>query len=514
MKLFSFLILVLIVTGLSFAQTNYYVDNNLGSDQAGNGMGSGSTAWKSIEYAVKHVENPATNTIIIHISSGEYNLESNQIDINRNFKDLTLTGDNANNTIIEASSTISSATSRVMEIYPGNNIKLNGLTIRYGFTKTSGSGVLNDSGSVIINNCKIVYNTGGTRGVGGAISNIKGKCVIDNSTISFNTASDSCYGGGIGSLDGICTISNSTISNNSAAGGGGIAVISFEGVMNFNIINSTISENKASYFCGGIRIDRWKYDNFSINVNISNCTIFNNTSTGQSGIGGVGVLNYTQSGYNVIVKNSIIAGNTAVSRVDISGSIISGDYNLIEDKSSVVITGDTTHNIYNVSPKCQPLALNNSLNGTMTNAISLDSPAKDVIPADSPNGSLLYDQRGAPRKGNDDIGSYEYWNDSNWFPTGIGKNIKSTPGTFELSQNYPNPFNPSTIIRYSIPASGYINLSVYNSIGQKIAILVQGFENAGIHSVEFKSAGLPSGIYFYRLQENSFISTKKMILLK
>ena len=516
MKIFSILLIAAFMTGISFSQTNYYVDNGLGSDRSGQGTGSGSAAWKSIEYAVRSVANPTTDSIVIHVASGEYNLSNNQIDVTRNFKNLTIVGDKENTTIVEADSDPANSTSRIIQIYPGNKVTLKQLTIRYGFASMSGSAIDNDSATLNIENCLITQNTGGKHGVGGAVSNIAGILNVNNSTISYNTTTDSCYGGGIGSMNGTCNISNSTISNNNAPGGAGIAIISYKGNSVFNIINSTISENTASYFCGGIRLDRWLDTNYTIKAAITNCTIFNNTSTGQYGIGGVGVLSGTLPKIQVTIKNSIIAGNIAGTDIDLKGTIISGDYNLIQDVHGATITGDTTHNIYGKSPDCSPLALNYALNGTMTCAISSSSPAKDVIPASSPNGAPLYDQRGAPRNGNIDIGSYEYWNDTSGFPGALAvKNSDlSSPATFKLMQNYPNPFNPSTEISYSIPKSGYVKLTIYNVLGEKITELVNGYQSAGNHSYQFNANNLSSGIYFYSLQTGNLVQTKKMILLK
>jgi len=85
---------------------------------------------------------------------------------------------------------------------------------------------------------------------------------------------------------------------------------------------------------------------------------------------------------------------------------------------------------------------------------------------------------------------------------------------YVLEQNYPNPFNPSTIIRYSIPIQSKVNLTIYNSIGENIAEIIDLTQNAGSYEVEFDGSELSSGIYFYRLQVGSFIETKKMILLR
>jgi len=90
----------------------------------------------------------------------------------------------------------------------------------------------------------------------------------------------------------------------------------------------------------------------------------------------------------------------------------------------------------------------------------------------------------------------------------------TSPVTFELAQNYPNPFNPSTIINYSIPEAGNIRLSVYNLVGEEVAVLVNGFSQAGSFEVTFDASNLSTGVYLYKLQSANSVQTKKMMLLK
>lgn len=89
---------------------------------------------------------------------------------------------------------------------------------------------------------------------------------------------------------------------------------------------------------------------------------------------------------------------------------------------------------------------------------------------------------------------------------------------YSLEQNYPNPFNPSTIINYSIPVSGFVNLTVYNMLGSEVAVLVNENQEAGKHSVEFSTDmsenKLGSGVYIYTLKSGSFTQTRKMVILK
>jgi len=88
------------------------------------------------------------------------------------------------------------------------------------------------------------------------------------------------------------------------------------------------------------------------------------------------------------------------------------------------------------------------------------------------------------------------------------------PREYKLSQNYPNPFNPTTMIEYSILNHEFVNLKVYDILGREVATLVNEVKSPGTYSVRFDASNLSSGVYIYRLQTDSFTSTKKMILQK
>ena len=85
---------------------------------------------------------------------------------------------------------------------------------------------------------------------------------------------------------------------------------------------------------------------------------------------------------------------------------------------------------------------------------------------------------------------------------------------YRLYQNYPNPFNPQTQIAFDLLENGSVSLKVYNLLGQMVADLAERSFAAGHHTVRFDAAGLPSGIYVYRLNVNGFVSEKKMLLMK
>ncbi len=88
------------------------------------------------------------------------------------------------------------------------------------------------------------------------------------------------------------------------------------------------------------------------------------------------------------------------------------------------------------------------------------------------------------------------------------------PNEYKLLQNYPNPFNPSTIIEYNLPKGTSVSLNVYNTLGQRIAILVDEYQHAGRHKVTFDSQDHPSGVYIYRLQADEYVESRKMLYLK
>ena len=97
---------------------------------------------------------------------------------------------------------------------------------------------------------------------------------------------------------------------------------------------------------------------------------------------------------------------------------------------------------------------------------------------------------------------------------GITKDENKIPSSFSLGQNYPNPFNPGTVISYALPSASHVKLTIYNTIGEAVKVLENGNRNAGNYSVEFNGAGLPSGIYIYKLEAGDFTQSRKMILLK
>ncbi|MEZ5358251.1 MAG: fibronectin type III domain-containing protein [Candidatus Zixiibacteriota bacterium] len=107
------------------------------------------------------------------------------------------------------------------------------------------------------------------------------------------------------------------------------------------------------------------------------------------------------------------------------------------------------------------------------------------------------------------------------FGTGTGDDDDNSglPEDFELMQNYPNPFNPTTTIEYAVPEQSYVNLSVYNVLGQLVTTLVDDEKGAGVYTTVWDGrddfgAAVSSGIYFYTIQTDSYRQSRKMVLMK
>lgn len=86
--------------------------------------------------------------------------------------------------------------------------------------------------------------------------------------------------------------------------------------------------------------------------------------------------------------------------------------------------------------------------------------------------------------------------------------------SFKLYQNYPNPFNPSTIIQYNLNYNQFVQLKVYDVLGNEVITLVNEEKSAGNYAVDFSAAALTSGVYFYKLKVGASVETKKMVLLR
>lgn len=348
-----------------------------------------------------------------------------------------------------------------------------------------GGGVFCFNANVIIENCHITHNSASTGGgiyILNFLNNPAPKFVyVRSSLIDSNSAIDKSY---------------------NACGGGGIDVEGGEVTIERNlIIGNTYSGNDANFEGGG-------------GIFVSNATVFgpiqilNNTIYGNSSPKGSGI--HTSRGFNGVIENNIVWGNTGSLNNDQitietnytpnlipAGLVI--NYNDIQDTAIVVVYRNTRQDtayvgVGNISayPKFA-----DTTNGDYN--IPADSPCRDTGDPLSPPD---------PDNTRADIGALYY-------PQPVGIERSDQPlRHFSLKQNYPNPFNPATIIQFSLPQAADVNIYIYNTLGEKIAIPLSGYMNAGTHSVEWDATGLASGVYFYRLEAGSFSETRKLLFLK
>ena len=216
---------------------------------------------------------------------------------------------------------------------------------------------------------------------------------VTNSSISGNTSTDA--GAGVFVTAGTATISTSTLAYNTAGASGGALFVSGGAV---NLSTDTISDNKAAVNGGGIAA-------ISGTVNITSNTIAFNTADSDSNASGNGGGIYV-TGATVNLRNSIVARNQALSTgqgEDIFGTIVSQDYNLIQDTNGASINGTTTNNVTGQDPQLGPLMNNGGT--TLTRAPAAGSPATN---AGDPN-ATANDQAGTtrPSGGGVDIGAFE-----------------------------------------------------------------------------------------------------------
>ena len=105
----------------------------------------------------------------------------------------------------------------------------------------------------------------------------------------------------------------------------------------------------------------------------------------------------------------------------------------------------------------------------------------------------------------------------NWGPISVSTDVEIEAEIllqFFLYQNYPNPFNPSTTIKFALSSTEEIKIEVFNTIGQKVATLLDKQMQIGSHEVVFDAINLPTGLYIYRIFAGKFQDVKKMLYLK
>ncbi len=326
---------------------------------------------------------PDSNHIAFSPSAiGTINLLTALPDLNAT---IFIHGPRANLLTVARSSAVGTPEFRIFTINGGRTVSIGGLTIRNGLVPNGGGGIYNE-GTADIQGCDIEGNTSNSGG--GGIANI-----------------------------GTMTINASTVANNVSFNFGNIS--GGGGIFNFGdlrITNSTISGNRIDPNGHGFGYGGGIFNDGSGPLVLTNSTVTGNTATHAGNDfsfdqpGGGGIYQRLFPDQTVTITNSIVAGNTCPNAPDISGPIVSGDYNLIGNTSSAAITGVSSHNLTNVEARLAPLANNGG--PTPTHALLHNSPAIDN---GNDQNAPMFDQRGLQRiadSNNDgseiiDIGAFE-----------------------------------------------------------------------------------------------------------
>jgi len=404
------------------------------------------------------------------------------------------------NTIINGSQPVYPDTASCVLIVSGED----STAVLQGFTLTGGTGTkwIDEHGAG-------TYVEGGGILITLSSPKIKNNLIIENDAIRVGAGITSAGGGGIRVGDGNPHIINNVIMSNSGMYGGGIVLNYTGAVVRNNIIyNNTVYQavtGVPTFGGGGI----WVLEKFGTTPRIiENNTIVGNSSSGvgsgAAGKGG-GVLIW---GTTVQAENNIIWGNTQTigeQIVLLTGGILNLTYSLIE--GGWAGTGNIDANP----------------NFELTEFYLSDSSA--CIDAGDPD-PIFNDPEGDPGLGKwpskgtirNDMGAYggplskEL---SDFTISSVGdEESYYFPLHLKIEQNYPNPFNPSTKILYGISHSSFVTLKVYDILGKEITTLVNETLLEGEYEVEFDGSKLTSGIYFYKLQSDDYVETKKMVLMK
>jgi len=283
------------------------------------------------------------------------------------------------------------------------------------------------------------------------------------------------------------TVVNNIVFNNDAPGGGGIALYQY---CNPVFIDNTIANNSATTEGGGIYL--WG----NCNPGFLNNIIYGNTVNG----------NTAPTGSQVFIND--IESDPMFWFCDIEGG---------KDGFGGIGAGANYTGYYMNNIDSDPLFMRaNNLDYRLSDyspcvGAGLYYPDIPMFP--------IYDMFGVPRPSPSgtvpDIGAVENLLGSP-LPFLLPKQgaTEVRPTEYALKQNFPNPFNPTTTIQYALPERSLVTVTIFNTLGEKVAALVNGDVEAGYHEVQFNASGLASGVYLYRLQAGTYVETRKLLLLR
>jgi hypothetical protein len=380
-----------------------------------------------------------------------------------------------------------------------NTAVIAGFVMQNGFGSARGGGIscINSNPTITYNHIRRNSSVGShlVDGTGGGIYCSYSDAVISHNIISENLALGLWtwgLGGGIHCWTSNPTISDNSIFENHAGGefgmGGAISLLRSSPTINNNVMVS----NSALHWGGGIYC-------FESGPIIANNTLSDNSSWQ----GGAIYCEYTS---NPIITNTICWADSAEDDLEIwadTSSALTITYCDIRDS--------LWPGIGNIS--VDPL-FRDSANGdfhlmSIACGDSADSPCIDA--GDPAILDSLLDCSWGLGGQRSDMGAY---GGGDSVTVGIFDNIPSLPDRFMLLQNYPNPFNAQTTIRFVLPKSENVRLTIYDLLGRQVEIIIDGYRQAGANTISWDASTYPSGVYFARLETKNATKSIKMLLLK
>jgi hypothetical protein len=367
--------------------------------------------------------------------------------------------------------------------------------------------------------------------------------MAQDNTISFNQGLSDCVGGGIYAHDTHdLTIQNNLFEHNEGTTGGGLCIFATNGTF---ITHNTFLNNHSSF--GGaifdqesigstIESNRIKHNTADIDgggIFIYDCSpaIYNNLiKNNQAVYSGGGIYIGDQNSQAQIINNTIIADSAGMYGGGICANLVSPVVmntivweNHAPNGGQVYTIGGNTSIVYcDIQEDTVWTGMGNkNLNPDLIgDSLSSTSPCigAGIDVYDFGEGMICYcppqdingRNRPSPEGTKPDMGAWE---------EAFVAQIELQPGaeiiqSYILHQNYPNPFNPLTVIKYQLPMTNDVELTVYNLLGQKVATLVSEMQTSGYHRAEWDASGFACGTYFYRIKAGIYQDVRRMVLLR
>jgi len=455
--------------------------STMGSDDTGNGTAQ--NPYRTINHSVDEAYSGDTILVANGIYSENVDVTARYI---RLFSDYVFSHDTMDiyNTVVDGGSD----TTTMMFTNCAGISTVTGFTIRNG-SGWFGGGLFAIYCDILISHNIIEDNI--SDAVGGGIACYFGKPTIENNQIRNNMANG---GGGVRCYYSKAVIRYNILCNNDAVSGGGLYTSNLQAG---SAIHNNIFCMNSAYRGGG-------YECFGTVSTLNNNVFYGNVSTTEGGavfchFASPEIINSIFWADSAATGGDEIRADTASFPV-ITYCDVQGGWQGIGNIDSDPLFRDPSGGDFHL----MAIACGDSADSPCINAGHPDSI--DIV-----LGCLF--GLGGPRA---DMGAYG-GNNGDWI-TGVGgdeySKSETLPEKISLSQNYPNPFNAATTIKFMLPESGIVKLTVFDLLGRRVQTLINGYKNAGNQSVNFDAFLLSSGVYFYRLEAGGKVETKRMVLLK